>query len=156
MTTTGTCMDKMEGRCQARHFLHAELDCPEIKYEGVVRFMVLRVETPIMYWVRMYDMQMARMVLGMARHFTNAESRKQLEVLERGKLVAATSSDGVYRRARLEETVYKVGGQMQYLDRVEVFKVDCGEKEMVKPCDLSILGWRSNLLQLPRGWSRWR
>ena len=36
----------------------------------------------------MQDMQMARMyqklVLGMARHFAKAESRKQLEVLERG------------------------------------------------------------------------
>ena len=72
MTTTGNCTDKMEGRCQARRFLHAELDSPpETKYEGVVRFMVLRVEAPIMYWVRMQDMKMARMyqklVLGMAR-----------------------------------------------------------------------------------------
>ena len=47
--------------------------------------------------------------------------------------------DGVYRRARLEEMVYKVRSQMQYLYRVGVFKVDCGEKEMVKPSDLSIL-----------------
>ena len=53
MTTTGTCVDKMEGRCQARHFLHVELDYPpEKNYEGVLRFVVLRVETPIMYWVR--------------------------------------------------------------------------------------------------------
>ena len=35
--------------------------------------------------------------------------------------------------------LYKVRGQMQYLDRVGVFTVDCGEKEMVKPSDLSIL-----------------
>ena len=75
----------------------------------------------------------------MARHFAKAESRKQLEVLERGKLVAADGSDEVYRRARLEEMLYKVRGQMQYLDRWEVFTVDCGENEMVKPCDLSIL-----------------
>ena len=52
--------------------------------------------------------------------------------------MAAAGSDGVYRRARLE-IVHKVRGQMQYLDRVEVFTVDCGEKEMVKPSDLSNL-----------------
>ena len=57
----------------------------------------------------------------------------------KGKLVAAAASDGVYRRARLEEMVYKVRGQKQYLDRVGVFTVDCGEKEMVNPSDLSIL-----------------
>ena len=50
----------------------------------------------------------------------------------RGTLAAA-GSDGVYRRTRLEEMLYKVRGQMQYLDRWEVFTVDCGEKEMVKP-----------------------
>ena len=96
-----------------------------------------------MYWVRIQDLKMARMyqklVLGMARQFAKAESRKQMKVLERGKLVAAAGSDRVYRRARLEEMVYKVRGQMQYLDRVEVFTVDCGEKEMVKPSDLSNL-----------------
>ena len=72
----------------------------------------------------------------MARHFAKAESRKQMEVLERGKLVAAAGSDGVYRRARLEEILR---GHMQYLDRLEVFTVDCGEKEMVKTSDLNIL-----------------
>ena len=50
--------------------------------KGVVRFMVLRTETPIMYWVRMQDMKMARMyqklVLGMAMQFAKAESTKQL------------------------------------------------------------------------------
>jgi hypothetical protein len=50
--------------------------------KGVVRFMVLRAETPIMYWVRKQDMKMARMyqklVLGMAMQFAKAESRKQL------------------------------------------------------------------------------
>ena len=53
--------------------------------------------------------------------------------------MAAAGNDGVYRRARLEEMLYKVRGQMQYLDRWEVFTVDCGEKEMVKPSDLSNL-----------------
>jgi len=48
-------------------------------------------------------------VLGMAITL----SRKQSEVLERGKLVAAAGIDMVYRRARLEEMVYKVSGQMQ-------------------------------------------
>ena len=59
-----------------------------------------------MYWVRMQNTDMAKMyqklVLGMARHFAKSEARKQLDVLERGKLVAAAGSDGVYRRARLE------------------------------------------------------
>merc|ERR1719427_2050426 len=76
-----------------------------------VKFMVLRVETPVMYWVRMQNMDMAKMyqklVLGMARHFAKSEARKQLDVLERGKLVAAAGSDGVYRRARLERLVYR-------------------------------------------------
>jgi len=71
LITAGTCMDEMEGRCQARNFLHAELRCPlETKYEGVVRFTVLRVEMPIMYWARRQDIKIARMyqkqVLGMA------------------------------------------------------------------------------------------
>ena len=35
--------------------------------------------------------------------------------------------------------VYKVRGQMQYLERVGVFTVNCGEKEMLKLSDLSIL-----------------
>jgi len=145
LITTGFCTDKAEGKCQARHFLHAELDCPpgEDRYEGVIKFMVVRVETPVMYWVRMQDLKKSKtyqkLVLGMARHFAKPESRKQLSLLERGTLVAAAGSDGVYRRARLEEMVYKVRGQIQYLDRVEVFTLDCGEKEMVKPCDLSSL-----------------
>ena len=69
------------GKCQARHFLHAELDClGEEKYEGVIKFMVLRMETPVIYWVKMQDMKMSMMyqklVLDMAGHF--AKSRKQL------------------------------------------------------------------------------
>ena len=130
LTSSGTCTDKMEGKCQARHFLHAELDCPaEEEYAGVIKFMVLRVETPVMFWVRMLDMKMStmyqKMVLGMARHFAKAESRKQLEVLERGKLVAAAGSDGVYRRARLEEMVYKVRSQMQYIPHSGQVKPPC-------------------------------
>jgi hypothetical protein len=82
MTTTGTCKDKMEGKCQARHFLHTELDCPPEAQYGVVRFMVLRVETPIMYLVNMQDMKIAgmyqKLALGLARHFAKAESRNQL------------------------------------------------------------------------------
>ena len=145
LITTGFCTDKAEGKCQERHFLHTELDCPpaEDKCEGVIKFMVVRVETPVMYWVRMQDLKKSKLyqklVLGMARHYAKPDSRKQLTVLERGKLVAAAGSDGVYRRARLEEMVYKVRGQIQYLDRVEVFTLDCGEKETVKPCDLSSL-----------------
>ena len=105
-----------------------------------VKFMVLRVESPVMYWVRMQNTDMAKMyqklVLGMARHFAKSEARKQLDVLERGKLVAAAGSDGVYRRARL---VYRARGQMQQLDMEEVFTVDCEERETVQPCDLSSL-----------------
>ena len=134
LTTMGSCTTL----CQARHFLHTDIDCPGEKYKGVIKFLVGRVETPVMYWVKVQDRKKSllcqRMVLGMARYFV-----KQLSVLERGKLVAAAGSDGVYRRARLEEMVYKVRGRMQYLDSVEVFTVDCGEKEMVKPSDLSIL-----------------
>ena len=56
--------------------------------------------------------------------------------------------DGVYRRARLEEMVYNVRGQMQYLDRVGVFTVDCGEKEMVKPIDLSYQGGAGGIMDM--------
>ena len=143
MVTTGTCTYKTDGRCMARHFLHTELDCPETKYEGVIKFTVLKVETPVVYWVRIQDTKMAKMyqklVMGMARYFAKAESWEQLKVLERGRLVAVAGSDGVYKRARLEEMVFKVRGQTQYLDMVEVFAVDCGEKMMVKPSDLGIL-----------------
>ena len=76
------------------------------------------------------SMMYQKLVLGMARHFAKAESRKQLEVLGRGKLVAAAGSEGVNRRSRLEDMAR---GLMQYLT------VDCGEKEMVKPSDLSAL-----------------
>ena len=70
-------------------------------------------------------------------------------------LVAADGSDVVYRRARLEEMVYKVRGQMQYLNKVGVFTVDCGEEEMVKPSDLSIV---PDSLGIPRWWrgASWR
>ena len=109
----------------------------------MVKFMVLRVETPVMYWVRMQNMDMAKMyqklVLGMARHFAKSEARKQLDVLERGKLVAAAGSDGVYRMSRLERLVYRARAQMQQLDMVEVFAVDWGERETVEPFDLSSL-----------------
>ena len=54
-----------------------------------------------------------KLVLGMARHCAKAEPRKQLEVLDRGKLVAASGSNRVHRRDGREEMVYKVRGQMQ-------------------------------------------
>ena len=70
-------------------------------------------------------------------------------MLEWGKLVAAAGSDGLYRRARLEEMVHKVMGQMQYLDSVEVFTVNCGEKKMVKPSDLSNLPYSLGVEMFP-------
>ena len=54
-------------------------------------------------------------------------------------MVAAAGSDGVYRRAKFEEMLYKGRGLMQYLGRVEVLIVESGNMEMVKPCDLSAL-----------------
>jgi len=44
LTTSGTYTDKAKG--QARCFLNEELDCPSVedKYEGVIKFMVVRVE----------------------------------------------------------------------------------------------------------------
>merc|ERR1719369_1686489 len=105
--------------------------------------MVLRVETPVIYWVRMQTMDTSklyqRLVLGMARYYAKSDSRKQLEVLEKGKLVAAAGDDGVYKRARLERLVYRVKGQVQELEKVEVFNVDYGEREFVKPVDVCSL-----------------
>ena len=43
------------------------------------------------------------------------------------------------RGDHLEEMVNKVRGHMQYLGRVEVFTVDSGKMEIVKPSDLSAL-----------------
>ena len=38
---------------------------------------------------------------------------------------------------------------MQYLNKVGVFTVDCGEEEMVKPSDISIV---PDSLGIPRWW----
>jgi len=141
LATRGSCVDS----CTARHFIHVDVDSPPEteKVEGIVMFSVLFVETPVVYWVRLQNMETAsnyqRLVMSMARYFANPVNRKPLDVLERGKLVAAAGTDGVFKRVRLENTVYKVKGSVHYLESVEVFMVDSGVKETVQLTDLSEL-----------------
>ena len=77
---------------------------------GIVTFTVLRVETPVMLWVRLTQQQEERrfgaddgLLLAMARFYSNPQSRrKAVKMVERGLLVAVEGSDGVVRRARVQ------------------------------------------------------
>ena len=75
---------------------------------------MLRVETPVMLWVRLTQQQEERrfgaddgLLLAMARFYSNPQSRrKAVKMVERGLLVAVEGSDGVVRRARVQVLVH--------------------------------------------------
>ena len=111
-TQTGQCLDWGQGRCTERHIaLSQDLTKPTLS--GIVTFTVLRVETPVMLWVRMTQQQEERrfgaddgLLLAMARFYSSLQSRKVVEMVERGLLVAVEGSDGVVRRARVQVHVH--------------------------------------------------
>ena len=140
LSQTGRCKDWNRGRCSERHRA-SPLDLDGKALTGVVTFTVLRVETPVVYWVKMTQQQDERrfgsddgLHLAMARFFSSPQARKVVKVVEKGLLVAAEGRDGLIRRARVQVLVYKqvVGGGRQ-LEKLEVFTVDEGLLEVVNP-----------------------
>ena len=140
LSQTGRCKDWKRGRCGDRHRA-SPLDLDDKVLTGVVTFTVLRVETPVVYWVKMTRQQDERrfgsddgLHLAMARFFSSPQARKVVKVVEKGLLVAAEGRDGLIRRARVQVLVYKqvVGGGRQ-LEKLEVFTVDEGLLEVVNP-----------------------
>ena len=109
---------------------------------GIITFTVLRVETPVVFWVRLTQQLDERrfgsddgLPLAMARFYSKPESRKVVKMLEKGLLVAVEGRDGVVRRAQVKVLVFKkqIGGGKQELERLDVFTVDEGQLEMVSP-----------------------
>ena len=149
-TQTGGCVDWGRERCSERHTAkHEDLSHPTLS--GVVTFTVLRVETPVMFWVRLTQQQDERrfgtddgLLLALARFYSNPKSRTALKVVESGLMVAAEGNDGVVRRAHVQKLVFKqVNGGNQQLEKLEVFTVDEGQLEVVSP---------QEVYELPERW----
>ena len=112
---------------------------------------MLRVETPVMFWVRLTQQQDERrfgtddgLLLALARFYSNPKSRTALKVVESGLMVAAEGNDGVVRRAHVQKLVFKqVNGGNQQLEKLEVFTVDEGQLEVVSP---------QEVYELPERW----
>ena len=142
------CERMVEGRlncsshCGKRHWLDKGLDqglVVDRRLEGIIEFLILRVETPVLYWVRvvdsMYDRDFQRRVLRMATHFCRKESCVQLspELIEVGDVVAVEGDDEVYHRARVLGLECKEYKEVDKLVRVKVFLVDEGIAESFHP-----------------------
>ena len=143
LVTTGQCSGTQTGKCQDRHFLHKDLDSPAISIPDVVKFSILSVESPVVYWVKMKDsaseLASNELMLKMARHYNNKEAKEPLETLELNMLVAAATDDGVYKRAKLLEMIYKVKDEQESLVGVVLFLVDYGIKAEVELSDITEL-----------------
>ena len=143
LVTTGLCSGQNTGKCQDRHFLHKNLDTPNVGVPDIVKFSILAVESPVVYWVKMKDSESElasnQLMLKMARHYNNQEAKEPLDTLELNMLVAAATDDGVYKRAKLLEMIYKVQDEQESLVGVEVFLVDYGIKAEVELSDISEL-----------------
>ena len=141
LVTTGLCSGIRTGKCQDRHSLHKNLDTPDISVPDIVKFTILGVESPVVYWVKMKDSEseLTKLMLRMARHYNNKETKEPLETLELNMLVAAATDDGVYKRAKLLEMIYEVKDEKESLVRLEVFLVDYGIKAEVELSDITEL-----------------
>ena len=141
MVTTGSCSGIRTGKCQHRHFLHKNLDTPDKGVPDTVKFTILAVESPIVYWVKMKESEseLTKLMLRMARHYNNKETKEPLVTLELDMLVAVATDDGVYKRAKLLEMIYEVKDEQESLVRVEVFLVDFGIKAEVELTDITEL-----------------
>ena len=129
------CERMVEGRmdcspqCGKRHWLDRSLDQRmKMRLEGVIEFLVLSVETPVLYWVRVrnsiLDMEFQRMVLRMGRHFCREGSCVPIPSAEVvvGSVLAVEGECGVYHRARVDRLEYNE----DKLVKVKVFLVDDG------------------------------
>ena len=155
LLTFGHCDHAKTGKCQLRHVLHKDIDTPQVRVSQVVKFRILSVETPVMYWVRLQDLQMEKshnkMMLSMARYYTNEKTRTPLDTLEVNMLIAAAGDDGVYKRARVVALVYHRKEETEKLVGVEVFLIDCGLKEEMKLEDVTGLPSQFGLDIYPAG-----
>jgi len=140
LVQTGQCLDWGQGRCSKRHTASSQ-DLSGSTLSGIVTFTVLRVATPVLFWVRLTQQQDDRrfgsddgLALAMARFYSNPESRKVVKMVESGLFVAVEGGDGIVRRAQVQVLVFKqIGGGKQELERLEVFTVDEGQLEVVSP-----------------------
>jgi len=147
------CERMVEGRldcsphCVKRHWLDKRMDQDQgagKRLEGVIQFLVLRVETPVLYWVRvmdsMYDRDFQMRVLRMGRHFCRKESCVPIshQELVLGLFVAVEGDEGVYHRARVVSLEYKEC-QEDKLIKVKLFLVDEGVAGSFHPSRISRL-----------------
>jgi len=142
LASRGVCRDRKLERCKQRHFLDNELDQPIEDAKGILSFLILFVESPVRYWVRIQDPDLdrkyQRLVFKMGRYFTKESNIIVLmeEEIITGKTVVARSGDGVYRRARVLSKRYDKTRTKHRLHKIEIFLLDDGHTEFVYPGDL--------------------
>ena len=143
MVGFGSCSSLESGKCNLRHSLDLSLDTPSSQVTQVIRFTILTMQTPVLYWVRLEDEEFQlshqKLVLKLAKHFSNTDHHQPLETLKLQSLVAAAGEDGVYRRARLVNQVYQRRGEMEQLVAMVVFLIDSGTEEEVRLDDIAEL-----------------
>ena len=112
----------------------------------------------VVYWVRFTDTEQevsySSLALAMSRHFSNKDARVPVDTIEENLLVAAAGADGVYRRAKLVEMVYKVKDEMEELVSVVVFYIDTGITGDVEMSDIAALPDMFNTDQYPAAATR--
>ena len=148
----GECRDQDSGRCADRHTgLPADMEelATAAPLEGVISFTVLRLESPVSYWVRLLQdpederrsqQQFLRLMMAVSKEFSKSEARLPVREVRRGEMVAVLGREGVVRRGRVERLVQRseLGG-VTSLESVEVFAVDSGQLEVVTPCQVFAL-----------------
>ena len=148
----GECRDQDSGRCADRHTgLPADMEelATAAPLEGVISFTVLRLESPVSYWVRLLQdpederrsqQQFLRLMMAVSKEFSKSEARLPVREVRRGEMVAVLGREGVVRRGRVERLVQRsqLGG-VTSLESVEVFAVDSGQLEVVPPCQVFAL-----------------
>ncbi len=102
----------------------------------MLAFTLLRVETPVKYWVRLEQEPGRSVLLSMARHYSGPAARAGVEVLESGRMVAVLGPDGVVKRARVVRVVQRARPGGGGPDHVEVFTVAEGGLEVVRPAEV--------------------
>ena len=103
-----------------------------------------------MLWVRLTQQQDEKrfgsydgLKFAMGRYYSNPESRKVVNKVERGHFVAVEGADGIVKRAQVKVLVFKqVSGGKKELERLEVFTIDEGQLEVVGPHEVYELSER--------------
>ena len=87
----------------------SSLDSSGSTLSGVVTFTVLRVETPVMFWVRLTQQQDERrfgsddgLPLALARFYSNPEARKVVKMVESGLSVSHSFPSNTGKSGGLE------------------------------------------------------